>query len=191
MIVTVLVLYGVRSMLRTEARRRKTVSILLVGASLTLGDGRLNDVYGQERIQSRAEADARPDDFTGGDESILFRENQKLREGTLVPPTIGRVVNLGRRWAFVPTDSESTTAQQTATTTSRLTPRGIDDSVSDAEAAESHRYVILCENQMLQRIVEAMRGNQVDDRWEVSGEVLEFFERNRLLIRTAQRANLD
>ncbi len=42
---------------------------------------------------------------------------------------------------------------------------------------------------MLQRIVEATRADANDDRWEVSGEILEFFEQNRLLIRTIQRAN--
>ena len=39
---------------------------------------------------------------------------------------------------------------------------------------------------MLQRIVEAMRDNAIDDRWEISGEILEFFDQNRLLIRTAR-----
>lgn len=27
---------------------------------------------------------------------------ERLREGTLVPPTVGRIVMLGRRWAFIP-----------------------------------------------------------------------------------------
>ena len=41
---------------------------------------------------------------------------------------------------------------------------------------------------MLQRIVEAIREDADDDRWTVSGQVSEFFDQNRLIIRTAQRS---
>ncbi len=32
-----------------------------------------------------------------------------LREGTLIPPTVGRIVLLGRRWAFIPVSAEPET----------------------------------------------------------------------------------
>jgi hypothetical protein len=34
---------------------------------------------------------------------------QLLREGTLIPPTVGRIVMLGRRWAFIPDNQEPET----------------------------------------------------------------------------------
>ncbi|MFK8114223.1 MAG: hypothetical protein AB8B91_18630 [Rubripirellula sp.] len=49
--------------------------------------------------------------------------------------------------------------------------------------------MLLTENLMLQRIVEAIRIDASDDRWSISGEVTEFFGENRFLIRTAQRAS--
>jgi hypothetical protein len=161
--------------------------------------------------------------------STLFDRSQKMREGTAVPPTIGRVVNLGRRWALIPIneeqfvrrgtsgsgaapdalqparptllgsghsrvplnrgvhlgwDSAPTPHRQWDPTT--LVQRTEDD---EADTANRSRYITLCENQMLQRIVEATRAEATDDCWEISGEILEFFDENRLLIRTIQRAN--
>lgn len=35
-------------------------------------------------------------------------KRELLREGTLIPPTVGRIVMLGRRWAFIPADQSPT-----------------------------------------------------------------------------------
>lgn len=158
----------------------------------------------------------------------LFTRELKLREGTVVPPTVGRVVHLGRRWAFVPlhpsADSplpplnelrETTPAPaharpamdrdqrqltvnrgvqlgwdlETAPADHAVTPLAGQRSDENLSGAQRGQYILLCENQMLQRIVESIRADANDDRWEISGEILEFFEDNRLLIRTIQRAN--
>ena len=65
------------------------------------------------------------------------------------------------------------------------------DSVFDQEPAGEVAHILVTENLMLQRIVEAIRADATDDRWMVSGEVSEFFNENRLTIRTAQRANVN
>ncbi len=160
----------------------------------------------------------------GGDESGFSHQ----REGTLLPPTVGRIVMLGRRWAFVPT-IESTErqgddfvgSQPTFKYSSVRNGQGAHEShnekprpsrlggatpnrqwsvqmtstaVGDGQAestVEAKRvpHVIIVENLMLQRIVEAVRADASDDHWMVSGEVTEYFKENRLIIRTAQRAN--
>ena len=48
--------------------------------------------------------------------------------------------------------------------------------------------VLIAENLMLQRIVEAIREDELDTSWEVTGKVTEYFDENRLTIITAQRA---
>jgi len=41
---------------------------------------------------------------------------------------------------------------------------------------------------MPQRIVEAIREDELDTSWEVTGKVTDYFDENRLAIITAQRA---
>ena len=48
--------------------------------------------------------------------------------------------------------------------------------------------VVVAENLMLQRIVEAIRIDGADDRWTISGRLTEYFDENRLQLRTAERA---
>jgi hypothetical protein len=145
---------------------------------------------------------------------------KQLREGTLIPPTVGQIVLLGRRWAFVPTGKPAEIADEIV----RFQPDGVRSqlvgfdvkprptrlgtasrSLPALNAARVARKadhqgnqdgtelqlprIIISENLMLQRIVEAIRADASDNRWTVSGEVTEFFSANRLLIRTAQRAN--
>ena len=145
---------------------------------------------------------------------------KRLREGTLVPSTIGRIVLLGRRWAFVPAGQETTGldvgARERDTfasrTTSDLRPRPsrlgagtrpdsslqsnpalatlISAQVNGQNAFDLNLpHLILVENLTLQRIVEAIRADASDDQWAITGEITEFFSENRLVIRTAQRAN--
>ena len=38
-----------------------------------------------------------------------------LREGTLIPPTVGRIVMLGRRWAFIPAGHDAKTGDDLVT----------------------------------------------------------------------------
>ncbi len=149
------------------------------------------------------------------------RENgnghQLLREGTRIAPTIGRVVMLGRRWVFIPTqnqeDDGDTVAQREAAVVraylvadskgrgSRLgskTPATALKRFRTAAAPLSEiggaspvpfEQVMLQENLMLQRIVESIRADSTDDHWRISGKVTEFLGENRLSIEIAQRAN--
>lgn len=78
---------------------------------------------------------------------------------------------------------------ETAPADHAVTPLAGQRSDENLSGAQRGQYILLCENQMLQRIVESIRADANDDRWEISGEILEFFEDNRLLIRTIQRAN--
>ena len=51
--------------------------------------------------------------------------------------------------------------------------------------------LVLAENLMLQRVVDAVRNDSADDHWILSGVVTEFFGRNRMVIKTAQRSNAE
>ncbi len=166
---------------------------------------------------------------------------EKMREGTLVPPTVGRFIPAGRRWMFVPDSvSDETDDIARSQTRPRPIPRNVFRSVSshfDAPKTSQKMYsgsirvhernrlreysasdretdaptrlvqtsdaaiaksaagnpiglpkIIAAENLMLQRIVDAIRTDGVDDRWTVSGQLTEFFDENRLLLRTAERA---
>lgn len=235
MLVTLFVLWSLRPIFRSKLRRRKALSILLISTSLMIGDGGLLPVQGQDRFGKRtadvpSASEAEDQNLDASEETSLFGNNQKLREGTAIPPTIGRVVNLGRRWAFIPLGEQlhaqreyptrartpdappASPANRLGSSESRITlNRGVNlgwesDPTSqrkwtgdtlvrqtDGDAPDTFnarsQHIILCENQMLQRIVEATRADASDDRWEISGEMLEFFDQNRLLIRTIQRAN--
>jgi hypothetical protein len=63
------------------------------------------------------------------------------------------------------------------------------DTTPEVVVDRNQPHLVVVENLMLQRIVEAIRADASDDQWTVSGEVTEFFKENRLLIHTAQRAN--
>ena len=164
--------------------------------------------------------------FRGGDRDPEDKPEQ-MREGTLIPPTSGRVALVGRRWAFVPdgldddkagsvaqsdefADSSSPFAfrsQVGRSQRSSNSPSTRDRYASPARSIEADLLtaigiaapnpntpqiqMLIGENLMLQRIVEAIRLDASDDRWTVSGEVTEFFDQNRLIIRTAQRANVN
>lgn len=156
------------------------------------------------------------------------KNQNRLREGTLVPPTIGRIELKGRRWEFVsditraqPEDVVETTpvehgwlvgfiprsrALRTAPSQSKRqrtlgrqrtmqkTPKPAQTLASvparvDKPGLALPTSIVLTENLMLQRIAEAIRENPSDDLWVISGEITEFFEENRLIIRTAQRSN--
>ena len=173
----------------------------------------------------------------------LVEQPGQLREGTLVPPTPGRIVLIGRRWAFLPASVEAARATAAARSNETLIPSNqvsfrsqpapsrrtsvirlpspnfklrtsrlganTQSSMSGGAAASrpadvqmltiadldppktsvAKAQMLISENLMLQRVVEAIRLDPADDRWTVSGEVTEFFDHNRLIIRTAQRAN--
>ncbi len=58
---------------------------------------------------------------------------------------------------------------------------------SEAGEKKSERIVLIAENLMLQRIVQAIREDELDSLWTVTGRVTEYFGENRLTILTAQR----
>ncbi len=47
--------------------------------------------------------------------------------------------------------------------------------------------LLVSENLMLQRVVDAVRADQADSQWTVSGEIKEFFDENVLLLKTVKR----
>ena len=122
-----------------------------------------------------------------------------LREGTRTPRVIGRFSLSGRRWSFLPeagvsssglissSGSAEMTQGQVVTTTSDQT---LQYRVDDFEPAAQRPLppMIVAENLMLQRVVEAIRESGMEDRWVIRGEISEFFGENRLTLLTAQRA---
>ena len=58
----------------------------------------------------------------------------------------------------------------------------------DAEQDDREQIVLINENLMLQRIVQAITEDELDNAWQVTGQVTEYFGENRLTILTAQRA---
>ena len=143
-------------------------------------------------------------------------EIKMLREGTRIPPTTGRVVMLGRRWVFIAVtaqETDETVARLDPTVRraflvknvkhrpSRLcqpqhrkTPKRFRPAVAPIQemnpsVPNALKQILLHENLMLQRVVEAIQADPTDNHWVVSGEVTEFFNENRLSIHLAQRAN--
>ena len=171
----------------------------------------------------------------------------KMREGTLVPQTVGRFVPAGRRWMFIPESVVDATNDvvmanpdhthpsrgifQPVSASLHATPSGqspfaftedgtiqnpLRSSLTGGEAAAPDHIlvgqpeamlpgpapdpdpdpnnpielsrVVVAENLMLQRIVEAIRIDGADDRWTVSGRLTEYFDENRLQLQTAERA---
>ncbi len=167
-----------------------------------------------------------------------------LREGTPIPPTSGRFIMMGRRWAFVPDaaagaeqdagrdDQRSPAASDRAqedlageipsSAESRREPRaptvypargtgsgeagsanvestevGKAGSETERDAPESSSdpqplelpQMLVVENLLLQRIVDAVRDDTIANRWTVTGMVTEYFGENRLILHTAQRAD--
>jgi hypothetical protein len=184
-----------------------TIALLSLGSAALAGDSFLRSTRGLTDIDDRAT------DTDRGDVS-----KARLREGTLIPPTPGRIVLIGRRWAFIPDRADAAQSDPLAMTgelpatplpaasrpdsTSR--PFGyrssgdpsVGGNVDPATPVNSPvgargkptGQMLISENLMLQRIAEAIREDAADDRWTVSGQVSEFFEQNRLIIRTAQRS---
>ena len=58
---------------------------------------------------------------------------------------------------------------------------------AESEQSDSVPVVLIAENLMLQRIVQAIREDELDNLWQVTGRVTEYFGENRLTILTAQR----
>jgi len=59
---------------------------------------------------------------------------------------------------------------------------------SEVDQNNNEHIVLITENLMLQRIVQAIREDELDSLWQVTGRVTEYFGENRLTILTAQRA---
>ena len=158
--------------------------------------------------------------------NLKSRTNEELlREGTMIPPTVGSIVPVGRRWGFAPANPESLSPKYLESGTepqrqlssgmiSKPRPTRLGTATvgtngrqvgqlsqpnpnapptspgSPATNSGSHgKLIILAENLMLQRIVEAVVADSQDDRWTISGEITEFRNQNRLRIHTAQRTN--
>ena len=160
-----------------------------------------------------------------------------VREGTKIAPTAGRIVILGRRWAFLPAAGSSAGGNVAASDSpfpsrnrwsaklistpvhpeSRLSDRTrfssggmfgpikvVKTSIESFEARQPELHLannpdptpepkrwILVENLMLQRIAEAVRLDPTDDQWILAGQMTEFFGENRMVIRTAQRSDVE
>ena len=59
---------------------------------------------------------------------------------------------------------------------------------ASAGVGKGEHLVLITENLMLQRIVQAIKEDELDRSWQITGRVTEYFGENRLTILTAQRA---
>jgi hypothetical protein len=152
------------------------------------------------------------------DSENLAKHQIRLREGTLVPTSVGRIVLAGRRWAFITSAETADDIVETDKSfraslvgfNSKPRPsrlgQGKNPTTATTRVAQTETLaasptktkrppnilpprIILAENLMLQRIVTAIRADLSDDHWTVTGEITEFFDDNQLVIRTAQRTN--
>jgi hypothetical protein len=236
MLLLTLILWWARAPMRLfDGRLRTAIAIVAIVilafpcGTVTpscIADDRFNADPGRSALVSTGDAkQKRP--------GSLPKNQQRLREGTLVPQTVGRILLRGRRWEFVSETARSRADDAVAATNQRRTwlvgfqpparptyqpsarsthqpparptqlgsstrTTGIMDraeTLASVPAAEKARgpalpmSIILTENLLLQRVAEAIRANPSDDQWVVSGEITEFFDENRLIIRTAQRSN--
>jgi hypothetical protein len=236
MLTTLLILWLARSNLRIAHHRlRKAVSILAIcaiimtciparclgGDPLDRGTGGRSLADAQPKQESWPKQESRPEQESSSSKTQSDSGHEQLREGTLIPPTVGQIVLLGRRWAFVPAGREPASEDGLVTveqkvralaasrdskprptrlgdaartkvhSSARYRPATLvrKDTTLEAAGDLNQPHLVVVENLMLQRIVEAIRADSSDDRWTVSGQVTEFFKENRLLIHTAQRAN--
>ena len=206
-----------------NGRLRLAVSIVAIALIVIPAGNRMQSSFADDRFGRDRSRSGVAGIGDAGDPRLenAPKDFKQLREGTLIPPTVGQIVMLGRRWAFVSEQAESKSdddtvaaeqlfrasmvgfnskprptrlgAQSTTAIDSNLVQGATlvsDASNTDRSRVEEMPHIIISENLMLQRIVEAIRADTSDDRWTISGEVTEYFNENRLLIRTAQRANL-
>lgn len=228
MLLMLLFLWWAHSPLRIATGLPRIAITLVVIASMLITSGTITPTCFAEDRYDRDEGrsgTARARIAAANAAAEAENTHSVLREGTLIPPTVGRIVMLGRRWAFVPAGSEDEKGGEVATSqheldvfrnsyatfesnrsgshqsthaASKMRPTRLGHSARTAafdlsldmqgKAEPMLPQVLLTENLMLQRIAEAIRADASDDRWTVSGEVTEFFNENRMLIRTAQRA---
>jgi len=132
---------------------------------------------------------------SGGDNASLPQAAiGVLREGTVIPPTEGRVVMQGRRWVFIPNPASSQSGERGIEGSDTAAPRAETVATGGANP-QRHRLawqvpqMMLTENLNLQRVAEAVAADDSDDQWILSGQVCEYFGQNCLTIRTAQRSN--
>ncbi|TWU40478.1 hypothetical protein [Novipirellula artificiosorum] len=137
--------------------------------------------------------------------------NPVHREGTLLPPTAGKFVLLGRRWAFVPDrslrelkpqfpanqalsrfDAARVEAEPAADPNpihdpyaAFASPEKIDSRIAGIDPRNA---IMVVENLLLQRVADAVRADENDDTWTITAKFTEFFDENRLILLTAQRA---
>ena len=193
--------------LRNRLFAAAAIALLTFGSVTLAGETFLRSTRGLTDIDDRE---------PGANQSDVSQT--RLREGTLIPPTPGRIVLIGRRWAFIPTPADAAQSDplarggvsREANLPSASRPNSVSrpfgyrsavdqsvGAVADPATAlaapvgargKPTGQMLISENLMLQRIVEAIREDAADDRWTLSGQVSEFFDQNRLIIRTAQRS---
>ncbi len=208
-LIPIVVIWWAREPMRFAVGRSRCVlcvvamgAVLITAAHTTLADDR----YARDDGKT-----SQPDPTRSADIQVQTAP-KILREGTMIPPTSGKITMLGRRWMFTVSraddiEAESFTSNDSERLKSRrmlgpisLVATGLPKAAASemptqadggrmvSEVTPASQYP-LTENLNLQRIVEAMRADPADDRWILTGEISEFFDENRLTIRTAQRSN--
>lgn len=118
-------------------------------------------------------------------------ERDLLREGSRIPATEGRLIVIGRRWAFVSGEQPAAPASASGELHAGVAtgPGGGDTPARGSDETQLSRLpqMLVVENLTLQRMLDASPPGQTESRWIVTGEVTEFRGENRLWIRTAQR----
>jgi hypothetical protein len=183
---------------RYPRRLRVATVAVLIAATITSVIAPRSTIVAADAFQGGNEGvgvDGRTSDQSRGARRGNFGDKagvrELLREGTLIPATEGRVIVVGRRWAFVPGKAPAGPASASAglDATIATEPVGGDPSAPQPEKTQASKLpqMLVVENLMLQRMLDASPPGQTESRWVVTGEVTEFRGENRLWIRTAQR----
>ena len=100
MLLMLLIFWLARSPMRVAAGRIALTLAILAAITISCGTQGTTAIAGERLDRSKGTAKFEPAAQLNAD---------LLREGTLIPPTVGRIVLLGRRWAFIPAGEEPET----------------------------------------------------------------------------------
>ncbi len=102
MLLMLMILWLARSPMRGAAGRLAVRLVVISAIAISCGTQTTTAIAEDRYDRTKAPATFEP--------AVNNKHNAELlREGTLIPPTAGQIVMLGRRWAFIPASQESRT----------------------------------------------------------------------------------
>ena len=99
MLLMLLMLWLARSPMRIAAVRMPITLAIIAAIAISCGTQSTIVIADDRNDRNKGPATFEPT-------SNEKQNAELLREGTLIPPTVGRIVMLGRRWAFIPASQE-------------------------------------------------------------------------------------